>query len=167
MAVANKQTESQPQGPFVVPATYRVRLTVAGKTYEQPLEVGPDPRVKTTPQQFAQQFEWAKRIYDGLGEDAETLREIDQRRAQLKQQPNAELDRKLVAIAGHARGEDDEEGASASTVTLRTVSASLSHLLAGVESADAAPTKQATDATEETLRQLATLQSQAKQALHP
>lgn len=167
MAVANKQTESQPQGPFIIPASYRVRLTVAGKTYEQPLEVGPDPRVKTTPQEFAQQFEWAKRIYDGLGEAAETLREIDQRRAQLKQQPNAELDRKLVAIAGHARGEDDEEGESASAVTLRTVSASLSHLLAVVESADAAPTKQATDATEETLKQLATLQSQAKQALHP
>jgi photosystem II stability/assembly factor-like uncharacterized protein len=32
------------KGPFIKPGAYRVRLTVDGKTYEQPLEVRPDPR---------------------------------------------------------------------------------------------------------------------------
>jgi photosystem II stability/assembly factor-like uncharacterized protein len=166
MSVANLNNESAPQGPLVVPGSYRVRLTVSGKSYEQPLEVGPDPRLKTTAQQFAQQFEWAKRIYDGLGQAGDELRTIDQRRASLKQKPNLGLDRKLVTIAGQAHGEDDEkETASRSAITLRSVSASLGQLLAIVESADAPPTKQAREATEEKLSQLGGLMAQAKQAL--
>ncbi|HWC18211.1 MAG TPA: hypothetical protein VG498_14415, partial [Terriglobales bacterium] len=91
MAVANKQTEPLPQGPLVVPGSYRVRLTVAGKTYEQPLEVAPDPRVKASAQDYAQQFALAKRIYDALQQTGDAIRQIDQRRAELKQQPNPDL----------------------------------------------------------------------------
>src|SRR5437660_12137562 len=111
MAGAKKQTESQPQGPLVVAGSYRVRLTVGGQSYEQTLQVGPDPRVKASAQDYAQQFALAKRVYDALQQAAETIPEIDQRRAELKQQPNPELDRKLLADAGTARGED-EEGAA-------------------------------------------------------
>jgi hypothetical protein len=34
------------QGEWVPPGTYAVKLTVAGKSYTQPLVVKPDPRVK-------------------------------------------------------------------------------------------------------------------------
>jgi hypothetical protein len=163
MTVANKQTEPGAQGPLVVPGAYRVRLTVAGKSYEQPLEVGPDPRVKTTQQEFAQQFDLAKRLYDRLQEAGQAIRQVEQRRAQLKQQPNPDLDRKLVTIAGAARGEEDEEAPPPGTVTLRQVSASLSHLLGVVESADAPPTKQASDAAQDTFTQLDGLLGQLKQ----
>jgi len=162
MAVANGKTASLPQGPLVVPGSYRVRLTVAGKTYEQPLVILPDPRVRTTAQQFAQQFESAKRIYDALERASSAIGRIEERRAQLKQRPNAELDRKLVAIAGAARGEEDEEPGAASGVTLRQVSTSLSHLLGVVESADAAPTEQAFRAVKEVLAKLDQLLEQAK-----
>ena len=129
MAVANKQTESLPQGPLVAPGSYRVRLTIAGKNYEQPLEIGADPRIKASPQDYTQQFAMAKRIYDALQEVGLTIRQIDQRRAELKRQPNPELDRKLQAIAGAARGEEEEAAASAPTaVTLRRLSASLKKL---------------------------------------
>ena len=165
MAVANKQTEPQPQGPLVVPGSYRIRLTVDGKSYEQPLEVGPDPRVKATAQDYTQQFALAKRIYDGLKQAGQTIRQIDEHRAQLKQQPNPELDRKLVSIAGAARGEEDEEGGPAPTaVTLRRVTANLSHLLGVVESADAPPTKQAGEAAIEAFQQLDDLLGKAKEA---
>jgi photosystem II stability/assembly factor-like uncharacterized protein len=163
MTVANKQTEPGAQGPLVVPGAYRVRLTVAGKSYEQPLEVGPDPRVKTKPQEFAQQFDLAKRLYDRLQQAGQAIREVEQRRTQLKQQPNPDLDRKLATIAGAARGEEDEEAPAPGTVTLRQVSASLSHLLGVVESADAPPTKQASDAAQETFTQLDGLLGQLKQ----
>ena len=162
MAVANLKSEALPQGPLVIPGAYRVRLTVAGKTYTQPLEVRPDPRVKTSAQQFVQQFESAKRIYDSLQRAGSAIRQIDQQRAQLKQKSNAELDRKLVAIAGAARGEEDEQAAAQNSVTLRQVSTWLSHLLGVVESADAPPTKQASEATQEVLRQLDELLTQAK-----
>ena len=164
MAVANIQTESLPRGPLVVPGSYRIRLTVAGQSYEQPLEVRVDPRVKANAQDYAQQFALAKRIYDSLRQSSQTVRQIDERRAQLKQQPNPELDRKLIAIAGVPRGEEDEEGAAAANaVTLRRVSTSLSHLLGVVESADAPPTKQAGDATAEALRQMNDLMAKARE----
>jgi hypothetical protein len=161
MAVANLKTESQPQGPLVVPGTYRVRLTVAGRSYEQPLRVAPDPRVTISPQAFAQQFELAKRIYDGLEHAGTALRQVDQRRAELKQQPNADLERKLGELAGAARGEEEEGTPAPSGITLRQVSMSLSHLLGVVESADAAPTKQANEAAQQSLKQLDLLLSQA------
>jgi photosystem II stability/assembly factor-like uncharacterized protein len=163
MAVANKQTEPAAQGPLVVPGAYHVRLTVAGRSYEQPLEVGPDPRVKTTQQEFAQQFDLAKRVYDRLQQAALAIQEVEQRRTQLKQQPNPDLDRKLVSIAGAARGEEDEEAPRPGAVTLRQVSASLSHLLGVVESADAPPTKQASDAAQDAFTQLEGLLGQLKQ----
>ncbi len=37
---------SGPDGPYVVPGTYVVRLVVAGQAYEQPLVVNEDPRIK-------------------------------------------------------------------------------------------------------------------------
>jgi len=165
MAVANRQTEPQPQGPLVVPSSYRLRLTVAGKSYEQPLEVTPDPRIKASAQDYAQQFALAKRLYDALQQAEDAIRQIDQRRAELKQQPNPELDRKLVSIAGAARGEEDEEGATPATaLTLRRVSANVSHLLGVAESADAPPTKQAGDAASEAFQQLQQLLARAKEA---
>jgi len=165
MAVANRQTEPQPQGPLVVPSSYRLRLTVAGKSYEQPLEVTPDPRIKASAQDYAQQFALAKRLYDALQQAEDAIRQIDQRRAELKQQPNPELDRKLVSIAGAARGEEDEEGATPATaLTLRRVSANVSHLLGVAESEDAPPTKQAGDAASEAFQQLQQLLARAKEA---
>jgi photosystem II stability/assembly factor-like uncharacterized protein len=161
MAVANLKTESLPQGPLVVPGTYRVRLTAAGKSYEQPLQLAPDPRVKATQQVFIQQFNLAKRIYDAMERAGSALRQIEERRAALKQQPNPDLDRKLVELAGASRGEEEEGAPAPSAVTLRQVNMSLSHLLGVVESADAAPTKQATGAAQSALNQLDRLLSQA------
>ena len=39
---------AETRGPVVVPGTYQVRLSAAGKTLTQPLEVRPDPRLATT-----------------------------------------------------------------------------------------------------------------------
>ena len=38
-------TPAEPQGPWVVPGEYRVRLTVEGRSLEQPLTIRMDPRV--------------------------------------------------------------------------------------------------------------------------
>ena len=161
MAVANMKTEALPQGPLVIPGAYRVRLTVADKSYEQALQVSPDPRVKVTQQVLVQQFNLAKRIYDAMERVGSALRQVEQRRAELKQQPNPDLDRKLVELAGAARGEEEEGAPAQSGVTLRQVSMSLSHLLGVVESADAAPTKQASEAAQASFKQLDTLLAQA------
>jgi hypothetical protein len=60
-----EQTRAEPQGPFVVPGNYEVRLTVDGKTYKQPLTVEMDPRVKVTQAELQQQLDFAQKV-DGL-----------------------------------------------------------------------------------------------------
>jgi hypothetical protein len=119
--------------------------------------------VQASPEVYVQQFTLAKRIYDGAQQAGEALRQIGQTRTALKQQSNAELDHKLSRLAGAARGEEDEEAAASGEPTLRHVSASLSHLLGVVESADAPPTKQANDAAEEALNQLRDLLAELRQ----
>jgi hypothetical protein len=61
-AVVGKTPVNQPPGPFVMPGTYEVVLTVDGKTYRQPLVVEIDPRVKTSMGDLQAQFELALAI---------------------------------------------------------------------------------------------------------
>ncbi len=51
-------------GPQVLPGTYQVRLTAAGKQYTQPVTVTMDPRVQATPDDLAKQFALAKQALD-------------------------------------------------------------------------------------------------------
>jgi hypothetical protein len=53
-----------PTSPWVLPGNYTVRLLVNGKTLTQPLVVRMDPRVKTTPAAWAEQFRVSKQLYD-------------------------------------------------------------------------------------------------------
>jgi len=50
-------TPREPRGPWAVPGTYTVRLTVDGRTLTQPLRVKLDPRVKTSPEDLRAQLE--------------------------------------------------------------------------------------------------------------
>jgi photosystem II stability/assembly factor-like uncharacterized protein len=61
-AVVGNTPVNQPPGPFVMPGTYEVVLTVDGKTYRQPLVVTMDPRVKTSASDLQAQFELALAI---------------------------------------------------------------------------------------------------------
>ena len=69
-----ERTHAEPQGPFVVPGTYEVRLTVDGKTYKQPLTVTMDPRVKITQAELEQQLQFEQQI-DQLITDTFNLHE--------------------------------------------------------------------------------------------
>ena len=65
-----RDTPSGPLGPAVMPGTYTVRLTVGGKSIEQPLVVKMDPRVTTPAAGLKQQFELSMQCYDGMDEGA-------------------------------------------------------------------------------------------------
>ncbi len=71
-------------GATVPPGRYSVRLTVAGKSYTQPIEVKMDPRVKTSPEALAQQFALAEKIRASFGEDSRTINEMHDVKAQLE-----------------------------------------------------------------------------------
>ena len=59
-----QNTPALPLGAMVTPGRYTVRLTVNGRTFEQPLEVAMDPRVDVSPDALAQQLTLERKILD-------------------------------------------------------------------------------------------------------
>jgi hypothetical protein len=174
MTAIYQDTPSAPRGPAVLPGEYRVKLTVNGRTYEQPLTVKMDPRVKTPPEGLAQQFALAMRSWEGVGKVQSTLRQVRDLRARLQAvrekagdgngkvaEALAALDRKAAALEG-AGGRGGPRGgfreaAGAGEPSLTRLNAQLTALLALVEGADAAPTTQAVGASDEVQRMLTSL----------
>ena len=66
-----RNTPRDPQGPRVLPGVYTVKLTVAGKTYTQPLTIKMDPRIKTAPAGLQEQFHLAVKISDMMHQTAQ------------------------------------------------------------------------------------------------
>src|ERR1700730_9617556 len=56
------------RGPKIPPGTYQVKLTADGKTLTQNFEVKPDPRLATSPADYAKQLEFGLKIRDKLTE---------------------------------------------------------------------------------------------------
>ena len=75
IAAVYKNTPSGPHGPFVQPGTYRVKLTVAGKSVERPITIKMDPRVDISARALQMQTELSKACYDAYHE-LEIIKEI-------------------------------------------------------------------------------------------
>ena len=71
------------RGPRAVPGTYQVKLTVGGNTMTQSFEVKKDPRVETTQEDFAKQFDLLMKIRDKLNETHEAIIKIRDLRKQI------------------------------------------------------------------------------------
>ena len=66
----------RPDGPRVLPGSYQVRLTVDGKTVSQPLEVVTDPRLGTTREQLAEQYEFLCEVLGALSATNDMINSI-------------------------------------------------------------------------------------------
>jgi hypothetical protein len=73
----------QTQGPKAVPGTYQVKLTVDGKTETQTLVVKKDPRIETSNEEFAKQFDLLIQIRDKLSQMHRSILEIRDARKQI------------------------------------------------------------------------------------
>ena len=82
-AVAGNTPVNQPPGPFVVPGTYEVILTVDGKTYRQPLTVALDPRLKTSAADLQAQTDLARMIDDWMNISYRAYNDVTKLRATL------------------------------------------------------------------------------------
>ncbi len=80
----------RPSGPKAIPGIYQVRLTVDGKTQNQPLTVIMDPRSPATSEILAQQLRLGKQIFDETTEPRRALADIASVEKQL-----ADLQKKL------------------------------------------------------------------------
>lgn len=72
--------ESQPgqaaRGPQVLPGTYQVKLTVAGKSYTQPLKVVLDPRSTATTLDLTKQFDLGTMVMRERAQAAQAMRQL-------------------------------------------------------------------------------------------
>jgi photosystem II stability/assembly factor-like uncharacterized protein len=157
-----------PEGVLALPGDYQARLTVNGKSYTQAFTVVMDPRVKTSAEELAKQFEAEKQISSAIERNASALSAAQNLRDQLKplrQQASDRsqtqnivnnidaLDRKIVSLAGGEQRRSDQTDASPNP-TLTRINGSLATLLTVVDSADAPPSTQAMQAFEDTQKSL-------------
>lgn len=74
IAAIHQNTPRTPQGMFVMPGAYQVRLTVGGETYRQPILIRMDPRVTTSTSDLQLQFDLSRRVMRAL-DDLQTMRQ--------------------------------------------------------------------------------------------
>ena len=74
-----------PRGPRAIPGTYQVRLTVDGKTFDQPLKIVMDPRSPATPRDLEQQLQLARQIFAEAISSRQALAEIRSVQKQLSE----------------------------------------------------------------------------------
>jgi photosystem II stability/assembly factor-like uncharacterized protein len=168
IAAIYRDTASEPKGPWVLPGNYQVRLTVGAKSYEQPLVVRMDPRVRTPAEGLTQQFELSMECYEGMRLAQEALAQIRSLRERLKElqakagnleEAVAQLDRKAGALAGSERRRGQPPAPGPREASLARLAAELQHLLTVLQGADETPTAQAQAACREAHKELENLLS--------
>ena len=131
-------TPREPRGPWAVPGTYTVRLTVDGRTFTQPLVLKMDPRVKTPPEGLQAQFDRSKDVTADMARTLEALRVVRTEQGQAKSMPPARI--KVLA---------DRES------KLTDLNAKLTSLYTTMQEADMPPTAAMVEAAQELRRQAA------------
>jgi hypothetical protein len=144
-------TPREPRGPWVVPGTYSVRLTVNGKTYSQPLTVRMDPRVKASAATLARQFGLSKGVYDDIGRVRDGLDAARALRSELRDIRSRATGDVAAAIDSVDRGASVLEGAGggfgqggggAGGASLSGTLGQLGQLYDALQDADVQPTTQ-------------------------
>ena len=129
-----------PEGAFVLPGRYEIRLTAGGKTISQPLTVEMDPRVKTPPQDLAALLAFEQEVAQQLARSADLADKVAAKRKQIEAARDAAKDadaraaheRELTAFEHALEGKPEENPA--------TINEVLAQLARDLESADLPPT---------------------------
>jgi hypothetical protein len=169
MTAIDNDTPRWPLGPWVLPGSYTLKLTVNGRTYTQPLTVRMDPRIKTSPAGLQKQFTLSMKTYDGAREIRQTLLKIEKLHAQLKNLHSlagtgavadslASFEQEVSSMVGGGGGRRFRRApAGTAEPTFNRVSGELQGLMDLFQGADAEPTTQgvaAFNATEKNLTRL-------------
>jgi photosystem II stability/assembly factor-like uncharacterized protein len=153
--VAGGDTPREPEGPLALPGAYQVRLSVDGSTRVQPLTLVMDPRVNVSPQDLQKQFDLESRLVQAVRQANQAVDEIHAAAQAGKITPDQE---KQLAGARRRRGEAEPEGPN--QPAFAQMISNLSQLIVTVDTADAAPTTQASQAAEKNLTQVQALLKQ-------
>jgi hypothetical protein len=147
-------TPLYPLGATILPGMYSAKLTIGGQSSTQLLTVKMDPRVKTSAVDLKAQSDLEMKIVEAMQRDVDTLKQVQKLRKALKEAPSSaaanlqpqitELDKKAADLEGSAGGYGAQYLSTPSGRGLGRLNSGLATLLAVVDSADAAPTSQAT-----------------------
>ena len=145
-------TPPSPEGPLVPPGVYTIRLTVAGKSYTQPVTVVNDPRSPATVADVRAQYALQTRIVAGMQSSWDGYHQVMAMRALVAADsalPAAKVfDSTLAAVGGNpdARGSGGGGGGgfgggAAPAPTFVRVNGNLGNQINGLENGDMAPTE--------------------------
>ena len=147
-----RDTPLYPLGAPALPGVYTVKLMADGKTYNQPLTIKMDPRVKASPQDLKAEFDMEMKIVRAMHRDFEALVQVRSLRKTLKelqqsgkssiQSKVADFDKRAADLEGTTGGYGAEFLSTPAGRGLARLNGGLNNLLAAVDSADAAPTTQ-------------------------
>jgi hypothetical protein len=156
IAATYRNTPSDPAGPFVLPGTYRVRLTADGVVREAPLTVRLDPRVRIAAEDLALQASTSMRVLKAL-RAAQALRDaVDARLGAASASQRDALLR--LRGAGEAPNPDTSYGSITAAAlpdeTIVSLQEKLAYMLKLIQQADARPTSQAMAAVDALLARL-------------
>jgi hypothetical protein len=154
-------TPREPLGPLAVPGEYRVRVAVGARQSEQPLTITPDPRIKTSAQEFAAQLALQQRLAEALDASTAALFEGRSLQAQLKALPASSrasltpridaMEQRIATLLKPTAGENP--GASAASDRgIERLNEDIGRVYAQVGAADAAPTAAQSAAAELALK---------------
>ena len=152
----------------MLPGTYTVRLTAAGRSATQPLKVTLDPRSTATPAEIQKRFDLSISLWRDMNRAAEASREgaalrraLADRRQAAAPDAAAKLNAldadaaRILGAAGGGRG--GRGGAAAGGTTIAGVTALLGTALGVAESADRTPPATAYEIARQASRELTTL----------
>jgi len=138
-------------GPRVSPGTCQVRLTVDGKSQTQAFEVKKDPRLQTTPEDYAKQLSLSLQLRDKLSETNEGVIKVREARKQLEDYARRsdkrvsdsakELIKKLTAVEEDLYQTKNRASEDPLNFPIK-LNNKLAHVLGVVQSSDDQPTAQ-------------------------
>jgi photosystem II stability/assembly factor-like uncharacterized protein len=154
-----------PLGAWALPGTYTLRLTVDGKQFTQPLNVKMDPRIKTPLPDLQAQNAIQAGAVSGMNQTFDALSQVQSVRAQLKESATKakgkladaleDLDKQCAALAGATSSTFFGTPPSGKQPeNFSTLNQHFGQLLGIADSADAAPTTQASKVYSELNEQL-------------
>ena len=171
ISAAPHDTPREPRGPWALPGTYTVRLTVGGRTYAQSLTINMDPRVKVPSAALREAHVLAVSLFDAMARDSMLAGAIQRVRHQIRGIRDGggaasslprlvTLDTALSELAvgvGDGRRGVGRRGAPAAKPSLMSMSGDMLALMNMLEEADAEPTSAQRAAVRRTLSEFAAL----------
>ncbi len=95
-AVPGKSTPILPEGAFVLPGSYTVKLTAGGRTIMKTLDVVLDPRVEVSQEELAALLYFQQQVETVLGRAVTLQEEINAGNAEAKASPMVDTPRKVA-----------------------------------------------------------------------